>query len=75
MAKQSGDPVFGATLNKTGSFRFAVTNVGFNTLLSQLVQLVENARQSRPLQRLSRPGQHPFHAHGSGYHSHARALV
>ena len=31
--KQAGDPVFGATLNKTGSFRFRVTKVGADTVL------------------------------------------
>ena len=52
--KQIGDPVFGATLNKTGSFRFRVTKVGADTLLAQIVQLVEDAQASRaPIQRLA----------------------
>jgi Cu+-exporting ATPase len=52
--KQSGDPVFGATLNKTGSFRFRVTKVGADTMLSQIVKLVEDAQGSRaPIQRLA----------------------
>jgi Cu+-exporting ATPase len=52
--KQAGDPVFGATLNKTGSFRFRVTKVGADTLLAQIVQLVEDAQGSRaPIQRLA----------------------
>ncbi len=52
--KQAGDPVFGATLNKTGSFRFRVTKVGADTLLAQIVQLVEDAQGSRaPVQRLA----------------------
>ncbi|MVN79119.1 heavy metal translocating P-type ATPase [Hymenobacter sp. HMF4947] len=52
--KQAGDPVFGATLNKTGSFRFRVTKVGADTMLSQIVKLVEDAQGSRaPIQRLA----------------------
>ncbi|MBO0358219.1 copper-translocating P-type ATPase [Hymenobacter sp. BT186] len=52
--KKAGDPVFGATLNKTGSFRFRVTKVGADTLLSQIVKLVEDAQGSRaPIQRLA----------------------
>jgi Cu+-exporting ATPase len=49
-----GDAVFGATLNKTGSFRFRVTKVGADTMLSQIVKLVEDAQGSRaPIQRLA----------------------
>lgn len=52
--KKTGDPVFGATLNKTGAFRFRVTKVGADTLLSQIVKLVEDAQGSRaPIQRLA----------------------
>ncbi|MCC2547444.1 heavy metal translocating P-type ATPase [Hymenobacter sp. BT175] len=52
--KKTGDPVFGATLNKTGSFRFTVTKVGADTLLAQIVKLVEDAQGSRaPIQRLA----------------------
>ncbi len=52
--KKAGDPVLGATLNKTGSFRFRVTKVGADTLLAQIVQLVEDAQGSRaPIQRLA----------------------
>ncbi|WP_210516742.1 heavy metal translocating P-type ATPase [Hymenobacter terricola] len=52
--KNAGDPVFGATLNKTGSFRFRVTKVGADTMLSQIVKLVEDAQGSRaPIQRLA----------------------
>lgn len=52
--KKTGDPVFGATLNKTGSFRFKVTKVGADTMLSQIVKLVEDAQGSRaPIQRLA----------------------
>jgi len=52
--KQAGDPVFGATLNKTGAFRFRVTKTGADTLLAQIVQLVSDAQGSRaPIQRLA----------------------
>ncbi|MBC6605423.1 copper-translocating P-type ATPase [Hymenobacter sp. BT188] len=52
--KKVGDPVFGATLNKTGSFRFQVTKVGQETMLAQIVKLVEEAQGSRaPIQRLA----------------------
>ncbi|GAB2452779.1 copper-translocating P-type ATPase [Hymenobacter qilianensis] len=52
--KKTGDPVFGATLNKTGSFRFRVTKVGADTMLAQIVKLVEDAQGSRaPIQRLA----------------------
>ncbi|QIL75289.1 heavy metal translocating P-type ATPase [Hymenobacter sp. HDW8] len=52
--KKTGDPVFGATLNKTGSFRFQVTKVGHETMLAQIVKLVEEAQGSRaPIQRLA----------------------
>ncbi len=52
--KKEGDPVFGATLNKTGSFRFRVTKVGADTMLAQIVKLVEDAQGSRaPIQRLA----------------------
>ena len=54
VAKKAGDPVFGATLNKTGSFRLRVTKVGADTMLSQIVKLVEDAQGSRaPIQRLA----------------------
>jgi Cu+-exporting ATPase len=54
VGKKPGDPVFGATLNKTGAFRFRVSKVGADTLLAQIVQLVEDAQGSRaPIQRLA----------------------
>ncbi|PJJ59508.1 heavy metal translocating P-type ATPase [Hymenobacter chitinivorans] len=52
--KKPGDAVFGATLNTTGSFRFRVTKVGADTMLAQIVKLVEDAQGSRaPIQRLA----------------------
>lgn len=52
--KQSGDEVIGATINKTGSFRFRATRVGKDTVLAQIVQLVQQAQGSKaPIQRLA----------------------
>jgi len=52
--KKAGDAVFGATLNKTGSFRFRVSKVGAETMLAQIVKLVSEAQGSRaPIQRLA----------------------
>jgi Cu+-exporting ATPase len=52
--KHPGDQVFGATINKTGAFRFRVTKVGADTVLAQIVQLVSDAQGSRaPIQRLA----------------------
>jgi Cu+-exporting ATPase len=54
VTKKAGDVVFGATLNKTGAFRFRVTKVGADTMLAQIVKLVEDAQGSRaPIQRLA----------------------
>ena len=51
--KSPGDQVTGGTLNKTGTFRFRVTRVGADTLLAQIVRLVEEAQGSKaPIQRL-----------------------
>ncbi|MBJ6142920.1 heavy metal translocating P-type ATPase [Hymenobacter sp. BT559] len=52
--KAPGDAVYGATLNRTGAFRFRVTKVGRDTMLAQIVQLVSEAQGSRaPIQRLA----------------------
>ncbi len=52
--KGPGDPVVGATLNKTGTFRFAATKVGKDTVLAQIIRLVEEAQGSKaPIQRLA----------------------
>ncbi len=52
--KKSGDQVIGATINKTGSFIFAATKVGAETMLSQIVKMVSEAQSSRaPIQRLA----------------------
>ena len=52
--KQPGDEVIGATINKTGSFRFRAARVGKDTLLAQIVQLVQQAQGSKaPIQKLA----------------------
>ncbi len=51
--KGAGDTVIGATINKTGSFRFKATKVGKDTVLSQIIQMVEQAQGSKaPIQRV-----------------------
>jgi len=52
--KHPGDEVIGATINKTGSFKFRATRVGKDTVLAQIVQLVQQAQGSKaPIQRLA----------------------
>jgi len=54
VAKRSGDSVIGATLNKTGSFTLRATKVGRETVLAQIIRLVEEAQGSKaPIQRLA----------------------
>ena len=49
--KKVGDNVAGGTINKTGSFEFAVTKVGNETVLAQIIRLVEEAQGSKaPIQ-------------------------
>ena len=54
MKKQVGDEVIGATINKTGSFKFQATRIGKDTFLAQIVKLVQQAQGSKaPIQRLA----------------------
>ncbi len=46
--KKSGDLIIGATINKTGTFKFEATRVGKDTVLSQIVRLVQEAQGSKP---------------------------
>lgn len=52
--KQPGDEVIGATINKSGSFKFRALRVGKDTVLAQIVQLVQQAQGSKaPIQKLA----------------------
>lgn len=52
--KEVGDKVVGATINKLGAFKFEATGIGEDTVLSQIIQLVEDAQGSKaPVQRLA----------------------
>ncbi|MFC1918174.1 heavy metal translocating P-type ATPase [Chloroflexota bacterium] len=54
VTKGKGDIVIGATINQTGTFRFKATKVGKDTMLAQIIQLVEQAQGSKaPIQRLA----------------------
>jgi len=46
--KKAGDTVIGATMNKTGTFKFEATKVGRDTVLSQIIRLVQEAQGSKP---------------------------
>ena len=51
--KHAGDEVIGATLNKTGSFRFRATKVGKDTALASIIRMVQDAQGSKaPIQRV-----------------------
>ncbi len=54
VTKEPGEEVIGGTLNTTGSFRFEATRVGRDTVLAQIVRLVQEAQGSKaPIQRLA----------------------
>jgi len=46
--KRPGDEVIGATINKTGSFKFQAIRVGSETALAQIIKLVEEAQSAKP---------------------------
>jgi Cu+-exporting ATPase len=53
VSKGVGADVVGGTLNKTGAFSFRVTQVGANTVLAQIIRLVEEAQGSKlPIQAM-----------------------
>jgi len=54
VAKTVGDRVIGATINQTGSFKFRATKIGKETVLAQIIKMVEEAQGSKaPIQRLA----------------------
>ena len=54
VAKAPGDELFGSTINGSGAFRMQVTRIGTDTVLQQIVRMVEEAQGSKaPVQRLA----------------------
>jgi Cu2+-exporting ATPase len=54
VGKKPGDTVIGATINKSGTFRYTATKVGADTALAQIVKLVQEAQNSKaPAQLLA----------------------
>ena len=54
VTKGPGDTVIGATINGTGAFQLRATRVGSDTMLAQIVRLVQQAQGSKaPIQRLA----------------------
>lgn len=52
--KKIGDAVIVATINQTGSFKYKATKVGNDTMLQQIIRLIEQAQGSKaPIQRLA----------------------
>ncbi len=52
--KTIDDEVIGATINKFGSFKFKARKIGKDTVLAQIIQLVEDAQGSKaPIQRMA----------------------
>jgi len=53
VSKQASDKVFAGTINQKGSFRFIAEKVGSETLLAQIIKLVQDAQGSKaPVQKL-----------------------
>ncbi len=54
VVKQAGSSVTGATINGTGSLRYRATKVGKDTVLAQIIGLVQSAQSSKaPVQRMA----------------------
>lgn len=52
--KTIGDGVIGSTVNKFGTFTFKATKIGKDTVLSQIIKMIEEAQGSKaPIQRLA----------------------
>ncbi len=53
VAKQPGDKVFAGTINQKGSFRFTAQKIGGETMLAQIIKMVQEAQGSKaPVQKL-----------------------
>lgn len=51
--KKNGDPVFAGTINQKGSFQFVAEKVGSETMLAQIIRMVQDAQGSKaPVQKL-----------------------
>jgi hypothetical protein len=54
VTKRKGDTVIGATINTTGSLRVRAAKVGADTMLAQIIRMVQQAQASKaPIQRLA----------------------
>jgi Cu+-exporting ATPase len=54
VAKGPGDAVIGATINRQGSFKMEARQTGRDTVLAQIIRLVQDAQGSKaPIQRLA----------------------
>jgi len=53
VAKKGGDTVYAGTINQKGSFQFSAEKVGTDTLLAQIIKMVQEAQGSKaPVQKL-----------------------
>ncbi|UOY06783.1 heavy metal translocating P-type ATPase [Muricauda sp. SCSIO 64092] len=53
VSKEKGDEVFAGTINQKGSFQFTAKKVGGETLLAQIIKMVQEAQGSKaPVQKL-----------------------
>ena len=51
--KQSGEKVFAGTINQKGTFRFIADKIGSDTMLAQIIRMVQDAQDSKaPVQKL-----------------------
>lgn len=52
--KQKGDTIIGSTINKTGTFTYRANKIGQDTMLAQIIKLVQEAQGSKaPIQRIA----------------------
>ncbi len=48
VGKRAGDEVVGGTVNQTGAFRYRASRVGADTVLAQIIRMVEEAQAGKP---------------------------